>query len=196
VDPVETAQDARDKHDGLNTWIAIVVALLATFMGISKVKDDNIVQAMLQSKSDSVDRWGQYQAKSTREYLAGIRVDELKLRQADAAELSPARAKALQDSLVHWQAEGRRYEREKADVRKQAEDLEAQYDALNVHDDQFDLSDALLSVAVALLAVTALTRKKQLFFVALVFSFFGLLMGLAGLVGWGLHPGALMRLLS
>jgi hypothetical protein len=28
-------------------------------MAVTKVKDDNIVQAMLQAKSDAVDKWGE-----------------------------------------------------------------------------------------------------------------------------------------
>jgi len=36
----------------LNTLVAISVALLATFMGICKVKDDNIVQAMQQAQAE------------------------------------------------------------------------------------------------------------------------------------------------
>jgi hypothetical protein len=42
-------QDAAASRARLNTWVAISVALLATFMGICKVKDDNIVQAMQQA---------------------------------------------------------------------------------------------------------------------------------------------------
>ena len=44
-------------RDRLNTWVAVFVALFATFMAVTKVKDDNIVQAMLQAKSDAVDTW-------------------------------------------------------------------------------------------------------------------------------------------
>ena len=44
-------------RDRLNTLVAVFVALLATFMAVTKVKDDNIVQAMLQAKSDAVDTW-------------------------------------------------------------------------------------------------------------------------------------------
>ena len=51
IDPleiVETAQSGarRLRAAWLNPAVAITVALLATFMGICKVKDDNIVQAM------------------------------------------------------------------------------------------------------------------------------------------------------
>jgi len=55
IDPLETADAA--SHSRLNSWVAITVALLATFMGICKVKDDNIVQAMQQAQADKIDHW-------------------------------------------------------------------------------------------------------------------------------------------
>jgi len=58
------------------------------------------------------------------------------------------------------------------------------------------LSDALLSIAISLLAVTALTQKRWLFALAMIPTAFGLLMGLAGLFGWSIHPDALTRMLS
>ena len=132
VDPLEHVEEDEEESKGgdgakggsLNRMVAVTVALLATFMGICKVKDDNIVQAMQQAQADKT------------------------------------------------------------------------YDRLNLHDDQFDLADAALSIAISLLAVTALTQKRWLYYLALVPTVFGLLMGLAGLLGWGLHPDALARLLS
>lgn len=57
IDPIEQVTTAADQpsasHDRtaarLGSWVAVTVALLATFLGICKVKDDNIVQAMQQS---------------------------------------------------------------------------------------------------------------------------------------------------
>jgi hypothetical protein len=77
-----------------------------------------------------------------------------------------------------------------------AEDDQKSYDELNIHDDQFDLSDAALSIAIALLAITSLSQKKWLFGVAIVPITFGVIMGLAGLLNWGIHPDALTKLLS
>ena len=39
----------------LNSAVALTVALLATFMGICKVKDDNIVQSMQQAQANKLD---------------------------------------------------------------------------------------------------------------------------------------------
>ena len=55
---------------------------------------------------------------------------------------------------------------------------------------------ALLAIAISVLAVTALTHFWWLYFIALVPTGFGVLMGLSGLAGWGIHPDALIRLLS
>ena len=60
IDPLESATSADDPSSNahrLNTAIALTVALLATFLGLCKVKDDNIVQAMQQAQADNVDQW-------------------------------------------------------------------------------------------------------------------------------------------
>ena len=55
LDPLESAPSAApddtafSRFRKLNQCVAITVALLATFMGICKVKDDNIVQSMQQA---------------------------------------------------------------------------------------------------------------------------------------------------
>ena len=178
--------------DRLYNWVAVSVALLAAFMAITKVKDDNIVQAMLQAKSDAVDTWSEYQSKRIKHHLLELGRDQtLALRAA-----TPQAAAQLDEQVKHYESEVARYQGDETDLQDKAHGFEKQYDALNYRDDQFDLSDALLSVALAMLAVTALTRKRWLLWTSLVFGAFGFVMGLAGLIGWHIHPDWLTRLLS
>ena len=86
--------------------------------------------------------------------------------------------------------------KKKDELQQQANQDQKTYDALNYRDDQFDLSDALIALAISLLALTALTHKNWLYWLALVATVGGVVMGLAGLLGWHLHPDALARLLS
>jgi hypothetical protein len=195
VGPEENEGSSRGAHR-LNMAVALAVAILATFMGITKVKDDNIVQAMLQAKSDAVDTWAQFQAKSTKQHLARVTEDQFRVQRAVVGGRDPAAARLLEERIAFYHAEQARYDQEKSELEKKAKALEASYDSMNFHDDQFDLSDAVLSIAVAMLAVTALTRQRWLFALAMVPALFGLVMGIAGLFGWGLHPAALTRLLS
>ena len=62
----------RERTRGSTRWVAITVALLATFMGICKVKDDNIVQAMQQAQADKIDHWSFYQARNIRQEIAPV----------------------------------------------------------------------------------------------------------------------------
>ncbi len=66
----------------LNPAVAITVALLVTFMGICKVKDDNIVQAMQQAQADKLDHWAFYQARNLREEIARATLVQLRLQAA------------------------------------------------------------------------------------------------------------------
>ena len=87
---------------------------------------------------------------------------------------------------------GREQMRQQADADK----ADQTYNQLNFHDDQFDLSDAMLALAISLLAVTALTQKRWLFVLAMFPTVFGVVMGLAGLLSWHIHPDSLTKLLS
>ena len=84
IDPIEQAESSSEhagnpQHARLNTWVAITVALLATFMGICKVKDDNIVQAMQQAQADKLDHWNFYQARNIRQEIAQAELTQLSL---------------------------------------------------------------------------------------------------------------------
>ena len=189
----DQAKEANRARSKLNTMVAITVALLATFMGIGKVKDDNIVQAMQQAQADKIDNYTWYQARNVREDIAKSTVAQLT---AQAATASPEARKVYDEQIAKFQA----LEKNEADKKqKQLDDAAAadkNYNDLNFHDDQFDLSDAMLALAISLLAVTALTQKRWLYYLALVPTVFGVLMGLAGLFGWNIHPDALTKLLS
>lgn len=202
IDPIEAAKGDDDSAAAapqdpriarLTTWVAITVALLATFLGICKVKDDNIVQAMQQAQADKLDHWAYYQARNIREEVAKAAQTQLTLQ---AATAPPAQQAAYKEAIDRYAALVADQEQKKKDVQAQAEQDQKTYDDLNYRDDQFDLSDALCAIAISLLAVTALTHKRWLFWASLVPTALGVLMGLAGLLGWHLHPDALSRLLS
>src|SRR4051812_31725084 len=191
----QAVENAEKSHDRLNNLIAALVALLATFMALCNIKDGNIVQAMSQDQSKAVDQWSYYQAKGTKQNLAESVLDQLQLRKAQAG-LTPQESALLDKEVAIYTANVKKYEQQKEEIRKVAEGAEKDYDRLNVHDDQFDMSDATLSIAIALLGVSALTRKKWLVAVAVLFAGFGVVMGLAGFFGWAIHPDSFAKFLS
>ena len=200
IDPkdlVDAAARAKDISEArarqLNAWVAVTVAVLATFMGICKVKDDNIVQAMQQAQADKLDHWNFYQARNVRQDVAEATATQLRLAKMGR---SGAEAAEYDAAIARYDAKAASEAQKKKDLMAQAEQDQKTYDSLNYRDDQFDLSDAALAIAIAVLAVTALTQLWWLYWVSAVPIFFGVLMGLAGLLGWAVHPDALTRLLS
>jgi len=197
INPIEAAdttapKDKKEPLSRLNAAVAITVALLATFTGICKVKDDNIVQAMQQAQADKLDHWAYYQARNIRQELAKATLVQLRLQAPD----HPDRKAAYAEAIAQYEALERDQAQKKDELQKQALADQQTYDTLNFRDDQFDLSDAAVAIAIALLAIASLTQFWWLYFLALVPSGFGFVMGMAGLAGWSLHPTALVKLLS
>jgi hypothetical protein len=194
LDAARAAQEEMEaKARRLNAAVAVTVAVLATFMGICKVKDDNLVQAMQQAQADKLDHWAYYQARNLRQEVAEATVTQLELARKSAA---PAVIVDYDAALAKFRALAVDQAKKKDELKALAEKDQRTYDALNYRDDQFDLSDALLAIAIAMLAVTALTRLWPLYWVSLVPTVGGVLMGVAGLTALPIHPEALVRLLS
>ena len=191
----EAVENAEKSHDALNNLIAVLVALLATFMALCNIKDGNIVQSMSQAQAKAVDQWSYYQAKGTKQNLAESVLDQLQIRRAEPG-LPPQESALLDKEIGIYTANVKKYEQQKEEIKKVAEDAAKEYDRLNTHDDQFDMSEATISIAIALLGVSALTKKKWLVAVAVLFAGFGVVMGLAGFFGWGIHPDAFAKFLS
>ena len=190
---VKAADDERKSRFSLNTLVAITVALLATFMAICNVKDNNIGQAMQQAQADKIDNYSWYQARNIRE----------EVNRSAAAQLHAQAAAAAGDTRAAFEQQAVAFEKlaqEQAEKKQKQQDDATQadktYDALNLHDDQFDMSEASLSIAISLLAVTALTQKRWLFGLALLPTALGLFMGFAGLLNTNIHPDFLARILT
>jgi hypothetical protein len=198
IDPLEIVESAKPtKSSEPKTWlnpaVAITVALLATFMGICKVKDDNIVQAMQQAQAAKLDHWQFYQARNIREEITKSTLTQLRLQ---ALTVASGQQAAFGEQIHLYEGLTEEQNHKKEELKAMAENDQVIYDNLNFRDDQFDLSDAAIAIAISLLAVASLTQLTWLYALALLPSGFGVVMGLSGLIGWGLHPDILVKLLS
>lgn len=165
----ETIKEAIEKveESSMNSRVAIIVSLVATFMALCNIKNSSMIQSMSQSQAHSIDAWSYYQAKSTKQNLAANTVEILKLQ---SQKVSDAVLKKYQDKIDQ-------YEKEKDEIKKQAEEYENQYKEMHEFNDQFEITEALLSISIALFGITALTQKKWLFGFAATLSIIGTILG-------------------
>src|SRR5476651_1566964 len=121
-EPMDEARKSR-----INSRVALFVAITATFMALCNVKDGNIVQAMSQAQAHSIDAWTYFQAKSTKQSNAENTLAILKIQNTPGNEVV----------LKNYEELISRYEKEKAEIKAQAEGFEKEYDDINLFDDQF-----------------------------------------------------------
>src|SRR6059058_6051450 len=110
----------------LNTWVAISVALLATFMGICKVKDDNIVQSMQQAQANKIDHWAFYQARNIREEIAKSSVVQIKLAMIGR---SAEEKTTYEEAIRNYESIALEQARKKDELKQQADQDQKDYDA-------------------------------------------------------------------
>jgi hypothetical protein len=188
---IETKAESANKK--LNNMVAVTVVVLSVFLAVSKIKDDNIVQAIQAAKADSVDAWAEYQSARLKLHLAEAALQQARIAAAmagaDQAVIAEERRKDEQAIKTYG-------ERSQALMAK-AQGLEKSIESLNFKDDQFDLSDALISIAIAVAAVSALIESWWLLAgLAWVAGGLGIVMGFAGFAGWDLHPDFIIKLLT
>ncbi len=181
--------EATASRDRFNNFIAVAVAIVSAFMAVSKIKDDNIVQAMQKAQTEAVDFWNEYQARRQREFGVRLAIEQTRATTPASPE--------LEAKLAEWKKQADTFGARAEESAAKAKARTADYGAGNDRDDLFDLSDAMLSLSLALFAVAALTRVRWLFGLAAALAGGGMVFGAAGFGGWtALHPDWLVALLS
>lgn len=185
TDTIQERLEDADKNK-INALVALFVAITATFMAICNVKDGNIVQAMDQAQAHGIDAWSYYQAKSTKQSGA-----------ENTLEIIKAQKLAGSDSLIKkYQAEIARYDKEKAEIKTEAEGYQKQYDDLNLFDDQFDMTEALLTISIAMFGISSLTQRKWLLYFASSVSLLGIIFGVTAFFKISLHSDFVSKILG
>ena len=184
---VELKSDPKSRR--LNNAVAMTVVVLSMVMAVSKIKDDNVVQAMQVAKASALDTWNEYQASRIK-----MRMAENTLTLASA--MPGPHPAAVEAQLAELGKRIAKYETDSADLQQKARDLEASYDVMNFRDDQFDMSDAGMSISLSLAAVAALTELWWLLATSWVFGVFGVGMTVAAYMQWSIHPEWLVSFLT
>src|SRR6266851_5261751 len=89
----------------LNKAVAIAVVLCAVFMAFCKVKDDNIVQAMQASQVEKLDQWNLYQAKSLKQHMFEVQLENGQIQLASQTNMAPAGKALLEEKIKKWEGQ-------------------------------------------------------------------------------------------
>ena len=159
--PSDRCRDARPRRNAagshnvrFNNAIAIIVALISAFLAVSKIKGDNVVQAIQRAQALTVDAWSQYQAKRMRQFELDLEVVRADALIRDGVLKDTPENQAMTEG---WRKEIDRYKGELKELSDAANGYEADFKRHN-ETDGVRFSESFLTLALALLAVAALTR--------------------------------------
>lgn len=180
-EPIEQANKNK-----INSIVALMVAITATFMALCNVKDGNIVQAMSQAQANGLNAWSYFQAKSTKQAITENSLELIKLQNTDVSN----------EIIKNYEEKIARYEKEKTTIKAQAEGFQREYNDINLFDDQFDMTDALLTISIAMFGIASLTQKKWLLYFACAVSVTGIILGLTAFLKISLHSDIVSKILG
>lgn len=162
--------------DSMINQIAIFTAIIATvgaifsYMGGATMANAGLYKNNAAiKKTEASNQWNYFQAKSTKQSLAEV-----------SRDLAPA------DRRDTYQAKVERYEKEKNEIKTDAEKIEAQAtewdkksdDQMHAHH-RWAQATTVLQVSIALAAIVLLTRKKPLEWLMFASGAVGVALGIA-----------------
>ncbi len=173
----EHGSDARGSQMTVSAVTAAVLAVLAAFGSL--LSGHAVNQAILE-QTKATDQWAYYQAKSTKGhvYLVGGEIIKA-LTQSQSTKAGDSQAPALK----HFQEQTERYDREKEEVKKEAEHLEAESQHEFHKHHQFALGIACFQVGIVLASVSILVRLRAIYYLSLLAGAAGLVFTVLGLLG-------------
>lgn len=166
----EIQEKAEEQRERWILYVALSTALMAVLAAVAGLLAGHHANEALIERAKASDQWNFYQAKTLKQAVA-VNTDEIlhALGKTDTA-------------IKDHGADIARYEREKADIRKEAEADEQKSEAhLGKH---VPLASAVTAfqIAIAVSAIAILTRRKKLWFGSLVLTVVGIVFLILGVL--------------
>jgi hypothetical protein len=167
---------AEEKKEPWLNYLALTTIIFAVCATLSTLKGGGYGSRAIMSQSQASDQWSYYQAKSIKGYVYDLQKEkfEMDLR---AQKTGAARSVSAeyQKKIDGYAEKIKKYDDEKTEIKKKAEDLEKVRDDAQKHSGAFGLAAMFLQIAILLSSIAALMKKKY-------FWFLGMASGCAGLL--------------
>jgi len=164
---------ADEKKERWLQWIALTTTILAVSAAISSLKGGSFSTKVQLSTVEETNRWSYFQAKSIKQHTVELQKDNWELQ---LLQTTDPKAKAMiEEKLKSYVADIARYDKEKADIQKEAKEFAFQEGEYKRHNADFGLAVMMLQIAIMLSSVGALLKKQPMWYA-------GMVVGAAGLV--------------
>ncbi len=167
---------AEEKKEPWLSYLALTTVIFAVCATLSTLKGGGYGSRAMMSQAQASDQWAYYQAKSIKGYVYDLQKEKFEMDlKASKSGAGRSLAAEYQKKIDGYGEKIRKYDDEKAEIKKKAEDLEKVRDDAQRHSSAFGLAAMFLQIAILLSSIAALMKKKY-------FWFLGMASGCAGLL--------------
>lgn len=161
------------KTDVWMSWVALATAIMAVLAAITTLYLGKYSSRAILNQGQETSQWAYYQAKSIKSYIYEIQKQKLELD-----TMAPlAKPKAVKDKyaqlIANYDKQITRYDKEKDEIKATAENLAKSKEEAQARAGNFGYALIFLQIAIMLSSISALTKKKPLFYT-----------GIATVTGW------------
>lgn len=159
---------AEEKKEPWLNYLALSTVIFAVCATLSTFKGGGFSTRAVMSQSQAANQWAYYQAKSLKGYLYEIQKETLELEVAEAGDAAPQTSfEARKNKIKSYGDKIARYEAEKAQIQQEARKLEALRDSAQNNSRIFGFAVIFLQIAILLASISALLKKKIIWFLSL-----------------------------
>ena len=156
------------KPDRFMTWIALTTAIMAVFAAITTLYVGKYSSRAVLYQGEETDMWAYYQAKSIKQHA--FEMQKEKVEQELLAQKGKLPKEALEKAdkmLARYTKNVDRYELEKNEIKEKADSLAKEKKVATAMAGNFGYALIFLQIAIMLSSLSALTKKKQLWYLGL-----------------------------
>ena len=161
------ATKAKEKAEAWTKYVSLTVVIIAVIAAMATQYSGKYSSQILINQIKASDQWSFYEAKSIKQHL-----DEAALPELLAAP--NAATPAMQKVILQLNADLARFDKEKADIKTQAETFEKKRDVATVRGKHMGLAVTIFTVAIAIASICLVTKKKPLWFAAMIMAAFAI----------------------
>jgi hypothetical protein len=167
---------AEEKKETWLNYLALTTVIFAVCATLSTLKGGGYSTKSVMFQSQASDQWSYYQAKSIKGYLYELQGEKLNMDlKAMQAGMSRSLAAQYKQKIDAYGQKIKKYDDDKTEIKKKAEELEATRDNAQKHSGAFGLAAMFLQIAILLSSIAALMKRRY-------FWYFGMASGAFGLV--------------
>jgi hypothetical protein len=156
----------KEKKEAWTKYVSLSIVIIAVIGATAAQWSGKFGSDVQMSQVKASDQWAFYQSKSIKQNLYEVSRTLL----TKNVDTNSAAFKKGEDD---FNSRIKRYEDEKAEIKKKAEDLEKKRDVAGVAGGHMSLSVSFFSVSIAMASICMVTKKKPLWFASLALAGLG-----------------------